>query len=477
MKDKIKKAKGFIQTPLLIGIIISLIAAVGVGYGIFKNHIATTSSIVTVEEFMKARIEKNMEKASSFLTDNAKTQYSSGKLTLVGVSNPHFADFKILETKKLNATQFRFKVRIDEEYTGQGKVGYFDETLTVIKKEDRYLIDSVERGEYTNTFTPTTSQTTDNFKKYSNSLLGIEFYYPKNFIPYLRDNEYICDQPARFTSGKDSYAPLDENSTFVIGLAGIKEGNQTIDQVAENSAYHKLRPFGENPIINKSEIEGQEARLIIPSDPSNNERELIVRLKNPVLVGNSYWTFLVIHTSRDLGGETMKVISESFTFVKKTSQGPHPYFNADYGFTLMSDPNQSNPYTDYPDLYSFQVIPITKNCGDITSTCPPASIIPGFREDEGKRPPLRLKKITFPGNPVPFCFVKGIPEYGAGSIYESYYYITTTKDNRCFAMHFVVHKANCKMFGIKEQIDKCTQDEERKDQIPNEYVKTFKFVQ
>jgi len=44
-------------------------------------------------------------------------------------------------------------------------------------------------------------------------------------------------------------------------------------------------------------------------------------------------------------------------------------------------------------------------------------------------------------------------------------------------MHFVVHKANCKMFGIKEQIDKCTQDEERKDQIPNEYVKTFKFVQ
>ena len=474
MKDKIKKAKGFIQTTLLIGIIISLIAIVG--YGIFKNHIATTSSIVTVEEFMKARIEKNMEKASSFLTDNAKMQYSSGKLTLVGVSNPHFADFKILETKKLNATQFRFKVRIDEEYTGQGKVGYFDETLTVIKKEDRYLIDSVERGEYTNTFTPTTSQTTDNFKKYSNSLLGIEFYYPKNFIPYLRDNEYICDQPARFTSGKDSYAPLDENSTFVIGLAGIKEGNQTIDQVAENSAYHKLRPFGENPIINKLEIEGQEARLIIPSDPSNNERELIVRLKNPVLVGNSYWTFLVIHTSRDLGGETMKVISESFTFVKKTNHGPHPYFNNIYGFTLMSDPNQSNPYTDYPDLYSFQVIPITKNCGDITSTCPPASIIPGFREDEGKRPPLRLKKITFPGNPVPFCFVKGIPEYGAGSIYESYYYITTTKDNRCFAMHFVVHKANCKMFGIKEQIDKCTQDEERKDQIPDEYVKTFRFV-
>ncbi len=317
MKEKIKKNKGFIQIPLLIGIIISFIAIVGVGYGIFKNHIVITSSTATVEEFMKARIERNEEKSLSFLTDNAKRQYLlRSDLPLTGLSNPHLADFKILETKKLNATQFRFKVRIDEEYTGQGKVGYFDETLTVIKKEDRYLIDSMERGEYIN-------------------------------------------------------------------------------------------------------------------------------------------------------------------LAQKVNQGIKPYLNADYGFILISDPNQSNPYTDYPDIYSFQVIPITKNCGDITLICPPAKIIPGFRElDAGKRPPLSLtQKITFPDNPVPFCFIKGNPEMGAGSIYDSYYYITTTKDNRCFAMHFVIHKANCEMFGIKEQIDKCAQSEDRKDQIPDEYVKAFQFVQ
>jgi len=328
MKERIEQAKGFIQTPLLIGIIISIIVVVGVGYGIFKNHIATTSARATVEEFMKARIERNMEKASSFLTDNAKKQYSSGKLTLLGVSNPHFVDFKILEIKKLSDTQFRFKVRIDEGYTGQGKVGYFDETLTVVKKKGRYLIDSVKRGEYTNTFTSKNSQATGNKKYYS-------------------------------------------------GL---------------------------------------------------------------------------VHDS-------------------------HLYFNTDYGFTLISDPNQSNPYTDYPDVYSFQVIPITKGCGDITSTCPPASIIPGFRKGEDEQNLLKMKKITFPNNPVTFCFIKGSSEYGAGSVYESYYYITTTKDNRCFAMHFVVHKTNCEMFGNKEQIDKCRQEEERKDQIPNEYIKTFKFVQ
>jgi len=167
----------------------------------------------------------------------------------------------------------------------------------------------------TTTVTPPISPTADNFKKYSNSLLGIEFNYPKNFIPYLRDNEYIGDQPSRFTSGKDSYAPLYGNSTFVIMAAGLKEANLTIDQVAESSAQHKLRPFGENPLINKLEIEGQEARLIIPSDPNNNERELIVRLKNSVLIGDSYWIFLVIHASGDLSSGTIKSISESLRFL------------------------------------------------------------------------------------------------------------------------------------------------------------------
>jgi len=72
-------------------------------------------------------------------------------LTLTGLSNPHFADFEILEREKLNNSQFRFKIRIYEEYTGEGRVGYFDETLTVIKRErNKHLIDSVERGEYTN---------------------------------------------------------------------------------------------------------------------------------------------------------------------------------------------------------------------------------------------------------------------------------------------------------------------------------------
>jgi len=110
-----------------------------------------SSADSAVVAFMKARIQRDQEFALSWLTDNAKQQYAQPGLTLIGTSNPHFADFEILEREKLNDSQFRFKVRIYEEYTGQGRVGYFDETLTVIKRErNKHLIDSVERSEYTN---------------------------------------------------------------------------------------------------------------------------------------------------------------------------------------------------------------------------------------------------------------------------------------------------------------------------------------
>ena len=112
------------------------------------------SSVVafrTVVAFMKARIQRDQEFALSWLTDNAKQQYTQPGLTLIGTSNPHFSDFEILKKEELGNNKFKFRVRIYEGYTGQDRVGYFDETLTVIKGErNKYLIDSVERSEYVN---------------------------------------------------------------------------------------------------------------------------------------------------------------------------------------------------------------------------------------------------------------------------------------------------------------------------------------
>ncbi len=104
----------------------------------------------SVVAFMESRVQRNQEKALNWLTDNVKQQYAQPSLTLIGTSNPHFADYQILEAKQLDFQKHTFKVRIYEEYTGEGMVGYFDEILTVVKGNDQYLIDSVERDEYVN---------------------------------------------------------------------------------------------------------------------------------------------------------------------------------------------------------------------------------------------------------------------------------------------------------------------------------------
>lgn len=104
----------------------------------------------TVVAFMEARIQRDQGLALSWLTDNGEGGYLlRSDRPLAGLSNPHFADFEILEREQLGNNQFSFKVRIYEDYTGQGRVGYFDETLTVIKEKKKYLIDSVELNQYT----------------------------------------------------------------------------------------------------------------------------------------------------------------------------------------------------------------------------------------------------------------------------------------------------------------------------------------
>ena len=66
---------------------------------------------------------------------------------MIGTSNPHFASYKVLETEKLSDEEFKFKVRIFENY-GNSPAGYFDEDLILKKVGNKYLIDEAKRGKY-----------------------------------------------------------------------------------------------------------------------------------------------------------------------------------------------------------------------------------------------------------------------------------------------------------------------------------------
>ncbi|MBD3208366.1 MAG: hypothetical protein GF370_02855 [Candidatus Nealsonbacteria bacterium] len=119
-------------------------------YRMIEKPIEERLAESAVIAFMEARIQRDQELALYWLTEKAEGQYLlRSDLPLTGLSNPHLADFEMLEREKLDNNQFTFKVRIYEEYTSQGRVGYFDETLTVVKDKGQYLIDSFERSQYT----------------------------------------------------------------------------------------------------------------------------------------------------------------------------------------------------------------------------------------------------------------------------------------------------------------------------------------
>ncbi|MDD3399738.1 MAG: hypothetical protein PHF07_01690 [Candidatus Pacebacteria bacterium] len=115
-----------------------------------EEELAKTSA----SSFMAERINRNQEAALEWTTQQGGGQYLlRSDLPLIGLSNPHLSDFEILDTERLAEDKFQIKVRIYEEYAGLGRTGYFNETLELVKSGERYLVDSFERGGYTNLYT------------------------------------------------------------------------------------------------------------------------------------------------------------------------------------------------------------------------------------------------------------------------------------------------------------------------------------
>ena len=73
---------------------------------------------------------------------------------------------------------------------------------------------------------------------------------------------------------------------------------ETIDMAAAAEAYHKLQPYGSNPVIENLQIQGQEARLISPSEdqPAGMEYQagLIIRYPQPVNISGTPCRFFIL---------------------------------------------------------------------------------------------------------------------------------------------------------------------------------------
>jgi hypothetical protein len=127
-----------------------------------------------VNGYVKALISRQKDNVLPYLTGEAKKKVQEWP-PIFGTSNPHLGSFEILSIKKLDTIKFEFIVREYQEYTGEGIIGYNDETLIVEKINGRYLISKIETSEYINI------KETAHWKTYRNLKWNYEIKYPRNF--------------------------------------------------------------------------------------------------------------------------------------------------------------------------------------------------------------------------------------------------------------------------------------------------------
>jgi hypothetical protein len=81
-------------------------------------------------------------------------------------------------------------------------------------------------------------------------------------------------------------------------ISAIWGPGATIDEIADGDAHHKLQPYGTEPTIEALRVDGQPARLIMPSDDQPaamaGQSGLIVELPQPIDLSGDTYNFLIL---------------------------------------------------------------------------------------------------------------------------------------------------------------------------------------
>lgn len=164
---------------------------------------------------------------------------------------------------------------------------------------------------------------TKDWKTYRDDKFGFEVKYPLS----------------RESNPNEAY-PKD-SSGYSIGIVAnalhVDPEYDNIDNLALGQTKHKLGPpFGENPEISKLVVDGQEARLITPTDPSFKRFGLIVRYPKPRVIGdygNQYELIELSIFQKD--GSEIEMI-KTIKFLDETDETANwrTYRNKEYGFEI-----------------------------------------------------------------------------------------------------------------------------------------------
>jgi TolB protein len=123
-------------------------------------------------------------------------------------------------------------------------------------------------------------------KRYNNSTYGVTFSYPSNWKPTKGYEE-------RF-SGADGFFQI-------IGLSSPPPS--TIQNVCNNALNHRLNPYGTRPQVQRLQIQGRPACLILPSSDQDRTLErmatLIVRYPTPIRLNGADYNHLMLSADKE----------------------------------------------------------------------------------------------------------------------------------------------------------------------------------
>ena len=124
----------------------------------------------------------------------------------------------------------------------------------------------------------------DHWVSFSNPVFAVSLEHPVNWQPVPG---YGGDE-----NGEVRFAG--DNGFFHISAMDAATG---IDAVAANEAGHRLQPYDSHPTIESLQIQGQEVRLIMPSEDQRgmgHQAALIVRYPQPVTISDVPCRYFVL---------------------------------------------------------------------------------------------------------------------------------------------------------------------------------------
>ncbi|MEG4243565.1 hypothetical protein QUA51_12735 [Microcoleus sp. Pol10_D6] len=123
-------------------------------------------------------------------------------------------------------------------------------------------------------------------KQYKNATYGVSLSYPSNWLP-------IKGYQERF-SGTDGFFQI-------MGLSSPSPS--TIQKVCKDALNHRLNPYGTRPQVQRLQIHGRPACLILPSSDQDPAMErmatLIVRYRTPIRLNGANYNHLTLSANKE----------------------------------------------------------------------------------------------------------------------------------------------------------------------------------